>query len=102
MTDQLIEALKAEWDDQPDDPEFTVGQAVNGSTRFLGVDRVATPDGHGGMECGRTLTGRRFMIAFPDDLTRWVVASLGAYLSDDEWEQAADDRLDEIGMRGDA
>lgn len=102
MSDQLIEAFKAQQSDQPDSPEYTVGSSLDGGLRFVGVNRVSTNDQPGGVECGQALTERRYMVTFPDHLTRWVVASLGAYLTDEEWEQAGEDRLNEIEERGEA
>lgn len=101
--DALIAALRAEQQgDQPAQPQYIVGSSTDGSKRFLSVDRVATND-EPGFECARTpLSGeRRYMVVMPQNLVPWVVAMLGAYLTDDEWDEAAREREDEIDQRSD-
>jgi hypothetical protein len=105
MSDRLIEALRDEQSGgQPDKPEYIVGSSTDSAMRFLAVDRVATNEQPGGLECGKQpLSGtRRFMVTFPHSLTPWVVAQLGAYLTDDEWDDASQQRDDEIALRADS
>lgn len=100
MADRLLEALLAERDDQPDKPEYQIGKAVNKPLTYIGVDRVSTNDQPGFETAKGALgKGRRYMVVFPDDLTVWAVAQLGAYLTDDEWDQAAEQREDEREMQ---
>lgn len=101
--DPLIAALRAEQQgDQPDKPEYVVGSSIDDRLRFLSVNRVADND-QPGFECARTpLSGeRRYMVVMPHDLVPWVIGTLGAYLTDDEWDEAARNREDEIGLRSD-
>lgn len=99
MSDHLIEALLSEQAEQPATPEYVVGSSTYGSVRFLAVNRVATNEEPGGMEVARALTGRRYMVTFPHETTRWVVATLGAYLTDEEWDEVCEEREYEIDRR---
>lgn len=99
--DALIEALRDEQaGEQPDKPEYTVGASTDRRLKFVAVNRVATND-QPGFECARLPLsgGRSYMVVLPHDLVTWAVASLGAYLTDDEWDEAARQRDDEIAAR---
>jgi hypothetical protein len=99
--DALIAALRDEQDSgQPDKPEYVVGASTDGAFRFLSVNRVATND-QPGFECATVpISGeRRFMVVMPHNLVPWAIGALGAYLTDDEWDEAARERDDEIAIR---
>lgn len=96
-TDTLVEALKAKWSEQPDKPEYEVGTDVpHKKSVYVAVDRVATPDEPYGLSTGQGMCRRRYLISFPRDTVIWLVAMLGAYLTDDEWRDAEAQRDDEI------
>lgn len=101
MGDRLIDALKAEWSDQPDKPQYQTGTGRDGEILYVGVDRVSTPDTPTGLECARAPLsgGRIYMITFRRDIAVWLISALGAALTDNEWERAVDAREDELALR---
>lgn len=99
-TDAVVEALKAKWPEQHDKPEYEVGaDTETGQTIYLGVDRVGQPEKPHGLEIAQTLFGTKYLISFPRSLVVWLVAQLGAYLTDDEWRDAEAQRDDEMFER---
>lgn len=95
MTTQtpLIEALEAQWGDQPDKPTYEVGTAVEKPEHvYVGVNRVATPDHPFGFSTGSGLVARKYAISLPQDRVTWLVGALGAYLTDEQWDEAAAQR----------
>lgn len=90
----LLDALKAQHADQPDKPEYATGAARGGGSLYVSVDRVGTEDEPHGLDLGRKALsgGTVYIIPFPRHMASFLLGSLGAALTDDEWDDVVTTR----------